>query len=133
MRHESIFVVYDSCQATAEEIADKLGAEPVSVQVLNSRMMESARNFVLCITLDGDGQIPIPWLNVWQMFSKKNNQGKGVAMLVFNGENTKGNWVVENFCKDLRKSGAHMIGEVFYADSDQWSRDCWIAGISPNL
>ena len=85
MRHESIFVVYDSCQATAEEIADML------------------------------------------------DQGKGVAMLVFNGENTKDNWIVENICKDLRRSGAHMIGEVFYADSDPWSRDCWIAGISPNL
>ena len=133
MRHESIFVVYDSCQATAEEIADKLGAEPVSVQVLNARMMESARNFVFCITLEGDGQIPIPWLYVWQMFLKNNNQGKGFAMLVFNGENTKDNWIVENICKDLRKSGAHMIGEVFYADSDPWSRDCWIAGISPNL
>ena len=67
------------------------------------------------------------------MFLKNNNQGKGVAMLVFNGENTKDNWIVENFCKDLRRSGAHMIGEVFYADSDQWNRDCWIAGISPNL
>ena len=133
MRHESIFVVYDSCQATAEEIADKLGAEPISVQLLNPRMMESPRNVVFCITIEGDGQIPIPWLNVWQMFLKNNNQGKGVAMLVLNGENTKGNWIVENFCKDLRRSGAHMIGEVFYAGSDPWSRDCWIAGISPNL
>ena len=64
MRHESIFVVYDSCQATAEEIADKL------------------------------------------------DQGKGVAMLVFNGENTKDNWIVENICKDLRRSGAHMPVKV---------------------
>jgi hypothetical protein len=29
MKHESIVVVYDSCQAIAEEIADKLGAETV--------------------------------------------------------------------------------------------------------
>ena len=32
MKHESIVVVYDSCQAIAEEIADKLGAETISVQ-----------------------------------------------------------------------------------------------------
>ena len=32
MKHESIVVVYDSCQAIAEEITDKLGAETVSVQ-----------------------------------------------------------------------------------------------------
>ena len=31
MKHESIVVVYDSCLAIAEEIADKLGAETVSV------------------------------------------------------------------------------------------------------
>ena len=35
MKHESIVVVYDSCQAIAEEIADKLGAETVSVQSMN--------------------------------------------------------------------------------------------------
>ena len=35
MKHESIVVVYDSCQAIAEEIADKLGAETVSVQSVN--------------------------------------------------------------------------------------------------
>ena len=54
-------------------------------------------------------------------------------MLVFNGENTKDNWIVENICKDLRRSGAHMIGEVFYADSDQWNRDsCFPQRGDPN-
>ena len=35
MKHESIVVVYDSGQAIAEEIADKLGAETVSVLSMN--------------------------------------------------------------------------------------------------
>ena len=35
MKHESIVVVYDSGQAIAEEIADKLGAETISVQSVN--------------------------------------------------------------------------------------------------
>ena len=43
MKHESIVVVYDSCQAIAEEIADKLGAETVSVQSLNNRQIKTAR------------------------------------------------------------------------------------------
>jgi len=41
MKHESIVVVYDSCQAIAEEIADKLGAETISVQSINNRQIEN--------------------------------------------------------------------------------------------
>lgn len=41
MKHESIVVVYDSCQAIAEEIADKLGAETISVQCMNVRQVEN--------------------------------------------------------------------------------------------
>ena len=47
MKHESIIVVYDSCQAMAEKIADKLGAETVSVQSMNSRQIENCQSFVL--------------------------------------------------------------------------------------
>ena len=47
MRHESIVVVYDSCQAIAEEIADKLGAETFSVQSLNARNIGNSQSFVL--------------------------------------------------------------------------------------
>ena len=131
MRKESIIVVYDSCQATAEEIADKLGAEPVSVQALNHRMVESARNFVLCVTLEGNGQLPVLWLYGWQTLLGNDIHGKGVAVLILNGNHS--NWVVDSFCEDMRKSGAHMIGDVFFADSDQERMDCWIASISPNI
>ena len=44
MKHESIVVVYDSCQAIAEEIADKLGAETVSVQSMNVRQIENSQS-----------------------------------------------------------------------------------------
>ena len=47
MKHESIVVVYDSCQAIAEEITDKLGAETVSVQSMNVRQIENSQNLVL--------------------------------------------------------------------------------------
>ena len=45
MKHESIIVVYDSCQAIAEEIADKLGAETVSVQSINNRQIENCQSY----------------------------------------------------------------------------------------
>jgi len=49
MKHESIVVVYDSCQAIAEEIADKLGAETVSVQSMNQRQVANSQSFVLAV------------------------------------------------------------------------------------
>ena len=49
MKHESIVVVYDSCQAIAEEIADKLGAETVSVQSMNVRQIENSQSLVLAV------------------------------------------------------------------------------------
>ena len=49
MKHESIVVVYDSCQAIAEEIADKLGAETVSVQSISVRQIENSQSLVLAV------------------------------------------------------------------------------------
>jgi hypothetical protein len=43
MKKESIVVAYDSYQAIAEEIADKLGAETVSVQSMNIRQIENSQ------------------------------------------------------------------------------------------
>ena len=47
MKHESIVVVYDSCEAIAEEIADKLGAETVSVQSMMIYIFIVAFEFLL--------------------------------------------------------------------------------------
>ena len=49
MEHESIIVVDDSCQAMAEKIADKLGAETVSVQSMNVRQIENSQSLVLAV------------------------------------------------------------------------------------
>ena len=57
MKHESIVVVYDSCQAIAEEIADKLGAETVSVQSLNKRQVENCQSLVLAVEFLADGPL----------------------------------------------------------------------------
>ena len=57
MKHESIVVVYDSCQAIAEEIADKLGAETISVQSINNRQIENCQSFVLALEFMADGSM----------------------------------------------------------------------------
>ena len=61
MKHESIVVVYDSCQAIAEEIADKLGAETVSVQSLNNRQIENCQSLVLAVEFQSDGPLSPHW------------------------------------------------------------------------
>ena len=61
MKHESIVVVYDSCQAIAEEIADKLGAETVSVQSMNIRQIENSQSLVLAVEFQADGPLSPHW------------------------------------------------------------------------
>ena len=61
MKHESIVVVYDSCQAIAEEIADKLGAETVSVQSMNVRQIENSQSFVLAVEFQDGGNLSPHW------------------------------------------------------------------------
>ena len=60
MKHESIVVVYDSCQAIAEEIADKLGAETVSVQSMNVRQIENSQSLVLAVEFQDGGNLSLP-------------------------------------------------------------------------
>ena len=60
MRHESIVVVYDSCQAIAEEIASKLGAETLSIQSLSARHIGNSQSFVLAAEFQTDGQLTPP-------------------------------------------------------------------------
>ena len=61
MKHESIIVIYDSCQAIAEEIADKLGAETVSVQSVNARQVANANSFILAVEFMADGSMTPHW------------------------------------------------------------------------
>ena len=61
MKHESIVVVYDSGLAIAEEIADKLGAETVSVQSVNNRQIENCQSIVLAVEFQADGFLTPHW------------------------------------------------------------------------
>ena len=133
MRKESIIVVYDNCQATAEEIAYKLGGEPVNVQSLNQRMLNSARNLVLGITFQENGQLTPSWIYGKQFLTNENLKGKAIAVFI-SGDNTREEEEnITNLCSSLKQCGAHLAGEIFHSDSNQWHMDCWIASISPNL
>lgn len=133
MRHESIIVVYDSCQAIAEEIADKLGAETVSVQSMNSRYIGNCQSFVLAIEFQADGQLTPHWQYVCQTFSSANLGGKNLAVFVALGNSHEHGAATEAFCTILKKSGGHIVGELSYVGSPLWNINNWVCAVSPNL
>ena len=133
MKHESIVVVYDSCQAIAEDIADKLGAETVSVQSMNERQMENSRSFVLAVEFQADGLLTSHWQYASQMFRSASLVGKNIAMFVAVGNRHDNGIYAKAFCSELKESGARLVGEQLYAGTPEWNLENWVCSISPNL
>jgi len=133
MKHESIVVVYDSCQAIAEEIADKLGAETVSVQSMNVRQIENCQSLVLTVEFQADGLLSQHWQYASQMFRGTSLSGKNIAVLVALGNKLDNGTNAEAFYSELRQNGAHIVGDQIYAGTSEWSLDNWVCAISPNL
>ena len=119
MKHESIVVVYDSCQAVAEEIADKLGAETVSV--------------VLAVEFQDGGNLSPHWQYASQMFRGASLNGKNLAVMVSHGNRSDNGIYADAFCRELRENGAHIVGDYLYTDSPNCNLNNWICAISPNL
>ena len=133
MKHESIVVVYDSCQAVAEEIADKLGAETVSVQSLNNRQIENCQSLVLAVEFQADGPLSPHWQYACQMLRGASLTGKNVAVMVALGNSQDNGIYAKAFFSELRQNGAHIVGEQLYAGTSGWNTDNWICSVSPNL
>ena len=133
MKHESIIVVYDSCQAIAEDIADKLGAETISVQSMNARHIENSQSFVLAVEFLSDGHLTPHWQYVCQTFKHASLCGKTIAVFVALGNKHEHNTAADAFCNELRKSGAHLVGNMPYIGTPQWNLDNWVCTVSPNL
>ena len=133
MKHESIVVVYDSCQAIAEEIADKLGAETVSVQSLNNRQVENSQSLVLAVEFQADGPLSPHWQYACQMLRGASLSGKNIAVMVALGNSQDNGIYAEAFFSELRQNGAHIVGEQLYASTSGWNTDNWICSVSPNL
>ena len=133
MKHESIVVVYDSCQAVAEEIADKLGAETVSAQSVNIRQIDSCQSLILAIEFQADGQLSQHWQYVSQMLRSVSLSGKNIAVLVALGNSKDNGIYAETFFSELRQNGAHIVGDQLYAGTPGWNLDNWVCTISPNL
>ena len=133
MKHESIVVVYDSCQAIAEEIADKLGAETVSVQSMNIRQIENCQSLVLAVEFQADGPLSPHWQYACQIFRGASLSGKNVAVMVALGNSQDNGIYADAFNRELRLNGAHIIGEQLYSGASGWNLDNWVCAISPNL
>ena len=133
MKHESIVVVYDSCQAIAEEIADKLGAETVSVQSMNIRQIENSQSIVLAVEFQADGPLSPHWQYACQMFRGVSLCGKSVAVMVALGNSQDNGLYAEAFNSELRRNGAHIVGDRLYADTSRCDLNNWVCAISPNL
>ena len=133
MKHESIVVVYDSCQAVAEEIADKLGAEIISVQSLNTRHIANSQSFVLLLECQADGQLNPHWQYASQTLLGVSLRGKTFALFVVFGTARDSGSAIESFCSELRKGGAHIVGDLSYAESPSFHIEEWICLVSPNL
>ena len=133
MKHESIVVVYDSCQAIAEEIADKLGAETVSVQSMNVRQIENSQSLVLAVEFQDGGHLSPHWQYAIQMFRGANLSGKNLAVMVALGNRHDNGIYADAFCRELKENGAHIVGDYLYADSPKCNLNNWICAISPNL
>ena len=132
MKHESIIVVYDSCQAIAEEIAEMLGAETISVQSVNNRHVENGHSFVLPVEYQDDGHLTPHWQYAVQTFNRANLCGKNFAVFVALGD-TKDQGVCKKLCDELRQGEAHIIGDQPNAGSPGWNLDNWVSSISPYM
>lgn len=132
MRHESISVVYDSSMAIADEIANKLGAETISVQSLSQRSIESCQSFVLGIDFMPGNDLTPRWLYGFQMLLSRDLSGKAFAVFVALGSYGE-HVAVNGICDMLKSCGARIVGDVLYVDSAEENIDEWIGTISPNM
>ena len=133
MKHESIVVVYDSGLAIAEEIADKLGAETISVQSVNNRQIENCQSLVLAVEFQSDGFLTPHWQYVYLLLSEVNLSGKNIAVVVAQGNKRDSGTITKEFCDRLRGKGAHIIGDQLYTGISGRNLENWICAISPNL
>jgi flavodoxin len=133
MKHESIVVVYDSCQAVAEEIADKLGAETISVQSMNNRQVENSQSLVLAVEFQADGLLTPHWQYASQMLRTASLNGKNIAVFIALGNRLDNGSYANAFCSGLKENGARLVGDQPYAGTQDWNLDNWVCAISPNL
>ena len=133
MKHESIVVVYDSSQAIAEEIADKLGAETISVQSVNSRQIENSQSLVLAVEFQTDGLLTPHWQYAYLALSEVDLSGKNIAVYVAQGSKQNNGTLAKELCDRLREKGARIISDQLYAGTSGRNLENWICAISPNL
>jgi flavodoxin len=117
----------------AEEIADKLGAETISVQSMNSRHVENSQSLVLAVEFQADGHLTPHWQYAFLTLREVNLKRKNVAVFVALGNSHDEGYVTKEFCNGLKENGARIVGDLLYAGTPKWNLDNWVCAISPNL
>ena len=114
-------------------IADKLGAETVSVQSMNVRQIENSQSLVLAVEFQDGGNLSPHWQYASQMFRCASLRGKNLAVMVALGNRGDNGIYADAFCRELKENGAHIVGDCLYADAPTCNLNNWICTISPNL
>lgn len=159
-------VVYGSstgtCEAIAEKIGAKLGAEVLNVQDLTADIVSANENLILGTSTWGAGELQDDWYDGLKTLQSANLSGKTIALFGCGDCESYGDTFVGGIGElydGLKQSGAHIVGSVStdgytFDDSaavvdgkfvglplDEVNEDnmtdsridAWIAAISPNL
>ncbi len=157
-------VVYGSttgtCEAIAQTIGDKLGAEVINVSDLNADVIASHDNLILGTSTWGFGELQDDWYDGVSLLSQADLSGKKVA--IFGCGDSEG--YSDSFCGGMREiadacgcaqiigqvategytfddsaavDGDHFVGlaldDVNESDKTESRIEAWIASIQPNL
>lgn len=159
-------VVYGSstgtCEAIAEKIASRLGAECVNVQDMNVSTVADNQNLILGTSTWGAGELQDDWYDGVNVLKSSDLSGKVIALFGCGDAESYGDTFVGGMgelYEAVKESGAHIIGQVpvdgytfddstavvdgqFVGlalddvnedDKTDGRIDAWVAAISPNL
>lgn len=159
-------VIYGSstgtCEAIAEKIASKLGAEVMNVQDLTADVIAANDNLILGTSTWGAGELQDDWYDGVSLLKSASLSGKTVALFGCGDCESYGDTFVGGIAElydAVKDSGAHLVGavatdgytfddsaavvdgrfvglpldDVNEDDKTDGRIDAWIAQISPSL
>lgn len=159
-------VVYGSstgtCEAIAEKIGAKLGAEVINVQDLTDDVVAANENLILGTSTWGAGELQDDWYDGLSVLKSSDLSGKTIALFGCGDCESYGDTFVGGIGElydGIKQSGAHFVGavatdgytfddssavvdgkfvglpldDVNEDDKTDARIDAWVAQISPNL
>ncbi|MCR4601900.1 MAG: flavodoxin FldA [Prevotella sp.] len=112
-------VVYGSstgtCEAIAEKIGAKLGAEVINVQDLSTDVVAASDNLILGTSTWGAGELQDDWYDGLNVLKGTDLTGKTIALFGCGDCESYGDTFVGGIGElydGIKQSGAHIIGQV---------------------